>query len=106
MKILKTKVEVVTPKHGTPYLKKWTLHSVEISENKADEIAKDLSQSLDFLHNDWYADFKNDTFHYVIFHHKVFKVDRSRPKPYSKVVAYGLSLGIPDYQLDFSEEQI
>ncbi len=101
VKILKTKIEKVTPEHHTPYLEKWTLHTVEIPEKKADEIAKKISRSLDTRHGDWYADFKNDTFHYIIFSHKIFKVDRSKPKSYKEVTAYGLSLGIPDYQLDF-----
>ena len=33
---------------------------------------------------------------------KVFKVDRSKPEEYKEVTQYGVSLGIPDYQLDFS----
>ena len=101
VKIIKTKVEEVTEEHKTPWIKQWTLHTVEILENQADEIAEDLSKSLDSEH-DWYADFKNDKFHYVIFRNKVFKVDRSKPEQYDEVVKYGLSLGIPDYQLDFT----
>ena len=101
VKILKTKVEQVTEKHKTPWIKQWTLHTVEIPENKADKIAKGLSASLDSKHP-WYADFKNKAFHYIIFHNKVFKVDRSKPEQYQKVTEYGLTLGIPDYQLDFS----
>ena len=101
VKIIKTKVERVTEEHKTPWIKQWTLHTVEIPENQADEIAEDLSNSLDSEH-DWYADFKNDKFHYIIFHNKVFKVDRSKPEQYQDVTKYGLSLGIPDYQLDFS----
>ena len=101
VKIIKTKVEKVTPEHHTPYLKKWTLHTVEIPEKKADEVAEELRCSLDTRHGDWYADFKNDAFHYVIFSHKIFKVDRSKLKSYKEVTAYGLSLGIPEHQLDF-----
>ena len=101
VKILKTKVEQVTEKHKTPWIKKWTLRTVEIQENQADEIAKELSISLDSKHS-WYADFKNKTFHYIIFRDKVFKVDRSKPEQYHNVTKYGLTLGIPDYQLDFS----
>ena len=104
VKILKTKVEEVTPEHNTPYLKQWTLHTVEILENQADEIAEELSHSLDSKHGDWYADFKNNKFHYIIFRNKVFKIDRSKPEQYDEVVKYGLSLGIPDYQLDFSPD--
>ena len=104
VKILKTKVEEVTPEHNTPYLKQWTLHTVEIFENKADEIAEELSKSLESSHGDWYADFKNDSYHYIIFRNKVFKIDRAKPEQYDQVVKYGLSLGIPDYQLDFSPD--
>jgi len=101
VKIIKTKVEEVTEEHKTSWIKQWTLHTVEILENQANEIAEDLSKSLDSKH-DWYADFKNDKFHYIIFCNKIFKVDRSKPEQYNKVVKYGLSLGIPDYQLDFT----
>ena len=32
LKILRTKVEPVTEKHKTPWIKQWTLHAVEIPE--------------------------------------------------------------------------
>ncbi len=101
VKIIKTEIEEVTEEHKTPWVKQWTLHTVEILENQADEITEDLSKSLDPEHP-WYADFKNDDYHYVIFRNKVFKVDRSKPEQYSGVTKYGVSSGIPDYQLDFS----
>ena len=101
VKILKTTVEQVTENHKTPWIKQWTLHNVEIKEKEADDIAKDLSESLDSEHS-WYADFKNDKFHYVIFRNNVFKVARSKTEQYNDVTKYGLTLGIPDYQLDFS----
>ena len=62
VKILKTEVEKTTEKHKTPWINQWTLHTVEIQETQSDEIAKDLSVSLDSKHN-WYADFKNNDFH-------------------------------------------
>ena len=101
VKIIKTKIEEVTEEHKTPWIKQWTLHTVEILENQADEITEDLSKSLDSEHS-WYADFKNDRFHYVIFRNKIFKVNRSKPEQYSDVTKYGLTLSIPDYQLDFT----
>ncbi len=102
--ILSTKVELVTEKHKTPWLKQWTLHTVEITENEADEIAEKISKALDSEHSgSWYSDFKNDRFHYVIFRNKVFKVDSSNPK-YREAMEYGISLGLPWYQLDFSPE--
>lgn len=101
VKIMKTKIEQVTEKHKTPWIKQWTLHVVEIPENQANKVAKELSILLDRAHA-WYADFKNNSYHYIIFRNKVFKVDRSKPEQYGKVTTYGISLGIPDYQLDFS----
>ncbi len=102
--ILSTKVEPVIEKHKTPWIKQWTLHTVEIAEDKADEIAEKISKALDSKHDgSWYADFKNDKFHYVIFRDKVFKVDLSNPK-YKNAMEYGINLGIPWYQLDFSPE--
>ncbi|MGZ6004780.1 MAG: hypothetical protein ACXWLH_01370 [Candidatus Saccharimonadales bacterium] len=100
IEITKTKVEPVTEHHKTPWLKQWTLHTFEIPEKQAESVALQLSKSLE--NNYWYADFKNSNYHFVIFPNKVFKVDRSKPDEYKPVVKHGLSLGIPDYQLDFS----
>ncbi|MBI2665806.1 hypothetical protein HYX12_04250 [Candidatus Woesearchaeota archaeon] len=35
IKILSTKIEPVTEKHKTPWLKQWTLHTVEVPESQA-----------------------------------------------------------------------
>lgn len=57
--ISNTKVESVTEKHKTPHLKQWTLHTVEVPGDRADDIAEKISQALDSKHNNWYADLKN-----------------------------------------------
>ncbi|EKD56828.1 MAG: hypothetical protein ACD_58C00074G0003 [uncultured bacterium] len=101
VKILKTNISQVKEKHKTPWIKQWTLHTVEIFENQANNIAEEISKALDSEH-DWYADFKNSDFHYIIFRNKVFKVDRAKSEQYDDITKYGVSLGIPDYQLDFS----
>lgn len=103
IKILSTRVEEVTEKHQTPWLKKWTLHLVEIPEEKAKEISEIISQNLDSEHS-WYADFKNPKWHYIIFRYKVFKIDRKSKTQYAEARKYGISLGIPEYQVDFSPE--
>lgn len=103
VKITSTKVEKVTEKHQTLWLSQWTLHSVEIPENEAKIIAEEISQSLNRGHS-WYADFKNDTNHYIIFRDKVFCVDRKSKEQYNKAARHGVSLGIPEYQLDFSPD--
>lgn len=100
--IISTEVEKVTEEHQTPWLNQWTLDTVEIAENQVDFIAQELSQSLDSKHNNWYVDFKNNNFHYIIFRNKVFKVDRSNKEQYDEVTKYGVAFGIPGYQLTFS----
>lgn len=45
--ILATKVESVIKKHKTPWLKQWTLHTVGVVEDKGDEVAEKISESLD-----------------------------------------------------------
>jgi len=100
VKIIKTKVEQVTEEHKTPWIKQWTLHTVEILETQADKIAKKLSKALDSEHS-WYADFKNNKYHYIVFRNKVFKIDRTNNKQYEEARQYGISLGIPEYQVDF-----
>jgi len=100
--IISTKVEPVTEKHKTPWVKQWTLHTVEIPEEKAAEVSDKISKALDKAHN-WYADFKTETEHYVIYTDKVFHItDRTDKKQYDEATAYGISIGIPDYQVDFS----
>jgi len=103
VKILETKVEEVVEDHKTPWIKQWTLHTVEIPENQVESIAGKTSKALDSKHN-WYADFKNDTHHYIIFRNKVFLVDRSSKEQYDEAKKYGISLGIPEYQVDFHPE--
>jgi len=103
VKILSTKVEKVLEKHKPPWLSQWTLHNVEIPESKAEEIAEDISKSLDRSHGgSWYADFKNDKTHFIIFRNKIFKIERTSKEQYEEATRYGISLGIPDYQVDFS----
>lgn len=103
-KILETKAEQVTERHKTPWLKRWTLHTVEIPEEKADEIAEIISKSFDKDHPDWYADYKNDKYHYIVFKDKIFKVNKDKPKGYKAVTNYGISIGIPEYQLGFAPD--
>lgn len=101
--VLDTKVEQVTEEYKTPWIKQWTLHTVEIPEAKSDEVAGKLSIDLEKEHN-WYADFKNEMYHYIIYRGKVFKVDLKNPVLYKDAKQYGISLGIPEYQVDFAPE--
>lgn len=104
VQVMETKVEPITPEHKTPWLKQWTLLSVEISVEKADEIAEKISRSFDKEHPYWYADYKNDKYHFIIYSGKIFKVDLAKPVLYKDAKQYGISIGIPEYQVDFVPE--
>lgn len=101
VKVVSTKVELVTGEHKTPWLKQWTLHTVEIPEDSADAIVAQLSADLEKEHN-WYADFKNERYHYIIYRGKIFRVDLKNPIFYNDAKQYGISKGIPEYQVDFA----
>ena len=49
----------------------------------------------------WYADFKNESHHYIIFPDKIFLVDRRNAEQCDDAKHHGLSLGIPEHQVDF-----
>ena len=103
MRIVSTRVSKVTETHKTPWVKQWTLHSVEIPEQKAKAVAEELSKALDSKHA-WYADFKNDSHHYILFKNKIFYIDKKRQEQYDEAKKYGLSLGMPAYQVNFHVE--
>ncbi|MBI3261248.1 hypothetical protein HYZ64_02660 [Candidatus Berkelbacteria bacterium] len=100
VKILETEVEEVTEKHQSPWVKQWTMHTVEIPANQAENIAEKISKALDSQHH-WYADFKNNTHHYIIFKNRVFFIEKRSKEQYDEAKQYGISLGIPEYQVDF-----
>ena len=103
IKITSTEVEPVTDGHKTPWVKQWTMHNVLIDADQAGEVAERISRALDREH-DWYADFKNDKEHFIIYRDKVFHItDRSDKLQYDEATKYGILIGIPDYQVNFDE---
>ncbi len=103
--VVSTKAVPTTEKHKTPWVNQWTHDKVEIDPDQADKIAEKISRAIDSKHqNNWYADFKNDEIHYVIFRNKVFKIDRTKKSEYDEATKYGIALGIPEYQVDFADK--
>jgi len=101
--IVSTRVSQVTPQHRTPWLSQWTLHTVAVPADIAEQIAAELSQALDPTHpSSWYVDFKSEARHFVIYPNKVFSIDRYSPEQYQRATEYGISLGIPEQQVDFA----
>lgn len=103
VRIVNTEVEKVTDEHKTPWLTQWTLHTVEVPEAQADEADQRLSMALESK-DSWYTDFKNNKYHYIVYRGKIFKVDLLNPTLYKDAKQYGISLGIPEYQVDFTPE--
>ena len=101
IKIIKTKISPVVEKHKTPWVKQWTMHTAEIPEQDAEKVAEQLSKDLDKEHT-WYADFKNENYHFIIYRGKIFKVDLKNPILYKEAKKFGIGLGIPEYQVDFA----
>ena len=103
IRIVKTRISKVTKRHKTPWLTHWTLHTVMIRESKADQVARDISLELDESHGEsWYADFRNNRYHYIVFPNRVFRISITSARQYAEARRYGRSLGIPEYQLDFT----
>ena len=107
LKIVSSRVSMVTPKHATPWLTQWTLHTFEVTDEQAKRVAERISGALDRSHaGSWYVDFKTERQHYIVYSDKIFFVDRSSLAQYLEAKNYGLSLGIPPHQMDFEEDVI
>jgi hypothetical protein len=96
-----TEIETVTEGFHTPWLQQWTLRTIRIDEAEAFGFAAKLSRAIETEHQSWFADFNNETTHYIVFPEKVFVVDRSKPEQYEEARQYGISRGIPAHQLNF-----
>lgn len=101
VKILSTRVSEVSEKHKTPWLTKWTLHTIEVERGEVEKVAQRISESFDPEHPDWYADFNNGEQEYIIFSGKIFRINMCLQAEYDKAREYGVSIGIPEYQVDF-----
>ena len=106
LNIISTEVEAVNDSHQTSWLKQWTMHTIEVAEDKIEELAQKIGENIygRGAEHSWYADFKNDQWHYIVFADKVFKVDRNSKEQYQEAKKYGIDKGIPEYQVDFSPE--
>lgn len=102
LRVVSMEVEDVTEGFGTPWVKQWTLRSVEIEDEKIEGVAKRISDAIDKTHaGSWFADFENGERHVIVFSGKVFVVDRLEEEGYEEVRNYAVNIGIPEHQLGF-----
>lgn len=100
LEVIGTEIESVTEKSETPWLDRWTMHTVVIKEDRIDEYTKKLSNLIEVEHcSNWYCDFQNEKFHYVVFSNKVIKMDKTSEEDYRKMREYAISIGLPEHQL-------
>lgn len=93
-------IEKVSERDNTPWLDKWTIDTVKIKEDESEELANKLSKIIDTKHcNDWYCDFKNDKYHYVVFKDKVFKLKRGKKTDYETMQEYASKVGLIKEQM-------
>ena len=79
----------------------WTALSFEADERQADTLAEALSRSL--KPQGWYINASTATDVYVIFPNKVYKYRKGDSVQREEAKRYGLTVGIPESQLDWSE---
>jgi hypothetical protein len=104
VRIVSGEIEDVTTSHNTPWLRQWTIDEVEIEDMAIKGFTRRLQAAMETEHPSWYADFKGEQDHYIVFPGKIFYIDQRRNDSYNDAVTYGVSLGIPKRQLDFSQK--
>jgi len=96
-----TKTETWQVKNAAAYQPTmWTAISFEADESQADAIANAFSRALK---QGWYINASTGTQVYVTFPNRVFKYLKGDIYERQAVKEHGLSLGIPEHQLDWEE---
>jgi hypothetical protein len=100
LEVIETYVSKTTVREETPWLEQWTIQTVLIPENKINDYTKRLSELIDTNHcENWYCDFRNEEFHYVVFSNKIFKLDKNKKQDYHEMREYAIGIGLPEHQL-------
>jgi hypothetical protein len=80
----------------------WTFVDVEAPDDRADELARALSEALR-PEDGWYADFVVGDEHVVVFSGRIFRYSRPDETGRAEAVAYGRRMGTPQHQLDWDD---
>ena len=79
----------------------WTLLDVAVPDELAAPLAYQLTSAL--TDGPWYADYGNESTHTVVFPGRVFTYAAGDPEGRRAAHDHGLSIGIPQAQLDWAE---
>ena len=82
--------------------KLWTVIDFTSEHTDPDALAQALAASL-LAEGGWYADFRTDDEHVVVYADRIFRYDRTDAAGRAEAVEYGRSVGVPDHQLDWQD---
>lgn len=78
----------------------WHLYTVEVTEDQVRALEGLLKPT------DYYAHFSNAQGGLVVFPHKTFRVDPQSQVTWQDAIDFGVAMGIPAEQMDFSFEEL
>jgi hypothetical protein len=79
----------------------WTALEFEADDASAERLAEDLSGVLD--EPGWYANFSTRSETFIVYPGRVFRYRRGDAEGRARAQAFGLNLGVPGPQLDWTE---
>jgi hypothetical protein len=82
---------------------RWTMIFFQVEESDADHLAEWFAGSLISEPGVWYADFKNESEHFVIFPGRIFRYRLGDEEGRRQAVDHGRGLGVPEAQLDWGD---
>ncbi|MFC9848580.1 hypothetical protein ACFWFF_39685 [Streptomyces sp. NPDC060223] len=80
----------------------WTVLEFESDAEDDAPLAKALAESLS-NEGGWYADYRSSGERVVVFAGRVFRYAGADDVRRAEAVAYGLSVGVPEHQLDWKD---
>ncbi len=80
----------------------WTIIEFQAEDSRADELARELADVL-IADGGWWADFGVGEQHVVVFAGKVFRYRKGDEAGRAEATRYGLSVGCPADQLDWTD---
>jgi len=82
---------------------RWTMIFFRVEDADTERLAAWFADSLIGEPGVWYADFRNDAEHFVIFPGRIFRYRRDDHDARAQAVDHGRRLGVPEAQLDWGD---
>ena len=78
--------------------KNWTAVFIEGNKDNIEQVAERISETI---LPKWYSNLSDDTTEFVIFNKMIFRHCKTRNEDAYEAIKYGISVGIPEHQLDW-----